>query len=183
MTVPIAGLIGLALGAGLIWLFVYIRQRQTEDLAANARATADRILEEARKEGEAVRKEAQLQAKDVIIQAKADWEREVREQRHELGAVEKRVAQKEETIDRKLEAAIQREAQLTKREEVIRQQERDVEGHRAEYVHLIDDVREKLEQVAGMTREEAKRTLIDQMLEEARHDAARQIRQIEGEAR
>src|SRR5262245_24247165 len=183
MTVLIPGLIGLALGAALIWVLVYLRQRQTEDLAANAKATAERILSEARKEGEAVRKEAQLQAKDVVIQAKAEWERELREQRREQGAVEKRVAQKEEAIDRKLEAATQREMQLGKREEVVRQQERDTEGRRADYTRLIDEVRNKLEQVAGMTREEAKRTLIDQMLEEARHEAARQIRQIEGEAR
>jgi len=183
MTVLISSMVGLALGAGLIWLFTSARRRQTEDIAATARTTADRILDEARREGDTVRKEANHQAKEAIIQAKEGFEREVREQRREVSALEKRVAQKEDTIDRRLEAATQRDGQITKREEVLRQQERDVEGRGSEYARLIDDVRQKLEQVAGVTRDEAKRTLVDQMLEEARHDAARHIRQIEGEAR
>ena len=183
MTVFVSSLVGLALGAGLVWLLTSARRRQTEDLAATARTTADRILDEARKEGDAIRKEAQLQVKESILQGKADFEREMREQRRELTALEKRVAQKEEAVDRRQEVAAQRDTQVTKREEVLRQQERDVEGRRSEYAGLIDDVRQKLEQAAGMTRDEAKRTLIDQMQEEARHEGARHIRQIESEAR
>src|SRR6185436_10428811 len=57
------------------------------------------------------------------------------------------------------------------------------EGRRTEYDQLLNSVRDKLEQTAGMTRDEAKRTLVEQMTDEARHDAARQIRQIEAEAR
>src|SRR5207248_1799017 len=56
-------------------------------------------------------------------------------------------------------------------------------GRRAECERLVDAVRQKLEQTAGMTRDEAKKTLVEQMQDEARHDAARHIRQIEGEAR
>jgi ribonuclease Y len=65
----------------------------------------------------------------------------------------------------------------------MRRRERDLEGRRGEYDQLVNAVREKLEQTAGMTRDEAKRTLIDQMTDEARHDGARHIRQIEAEAR
>src|SRR5205809_1303262 len=176
-------LIGVFLGAGALWLVGRLRRRRLAELESRAHATAARIVEEARKEGDAIRKEAQSQAADLVSRAKADWEREARDHRSELIALEKRVAQKEESIDRKIEAFAQREAELAKREEGFRQKEGALEGRRVEYERLVDAVREKLEQTAGMTRDEAKRTLREQMRDEARHDAARHIRQIESEAR
>jgi ribonuclease Y len=176
-------LVVFALGAGIVWLVGRLRRGRIAELEAVAHATAARIVAEARKEGDAIRKEVQTQAKDLIAQAKADGEREARDRRQELTAVEKRVAQKEESIDRKIETFAQRETELTKREDGFRQKESALDGRRSEYDRLIDAVKEKLEQMAGMTREEAKKTLLEQMTDEARHDAARHIRHIEGEAR
>jgi ribonuclease Y len=179
----IALLFGVGIGAGAIVLLDRLRRRRISEMETGAHATAARILEEARKEADATRREAQIQAKDVLVQAKAESEREARDHRHELVAVEQRVAQKEQSIDRKIEAFAQREAELTKREDGFRQREGALDDRRVEYDRLVDTVRERLEQTAGMTRDEAKKTLMDQMQDEARHDAARHIRQIEGEAR
>src|SRR6266566_5036405 len=176
-------LLGIGLGAGALLLVGRLRRRRLAELASGAQATAVRIVEEARKEGDAIRKEAQSQVADLVGRAKADAEREARDHRSELIALEKRVAQKEESLDRKIEMFAQREAELAKREEGFRQKEGALEGRRVEYERLVDAVREKLEQTAGMTRDEAKRTLVEQMLDEARHDGARHIRQIEAEAR
>jgi len=183
VTTTLLVLLGAGLGAVAVSLVDRVRRERVGAIQAAAQAMAARILEEARKEADAIRREAQTQARELLVQAKADWEREARDQRHELIAVEKRVAQKEESIDRKIEAFAQREAELTRREEGLRERERALEGRRAEYDRLVDAVKERLEQTAGMTRDEAKRTLIEQMVDEARHDAARHIRQIEGEAR
>jgi ribonuclease Y len=174
---------GLVLGAGAMWLLDRVRRQRLGQLEAGAQSTAARIVEEARKEGEAVRKEAQVQAKELLVQAKAEGEREMRDQRREVLALEKRVAQKEESIDRKLEALSQREGDLSKRDDALRQKERSLEDRRSEYDRMIDTVRQELERTAGMTRDEAKRMLMDQMLDEARHDAARHIRQVEAEGR
>src|SRR5439155_13351646 len=182
-TLILALLIGIALGAGVLALVDRLRRRRVAELETSAHATAARIVEEARKEGEAVRKEAQLHAKDVMIQAKADWEREARDQRHELQTVEKRILQKEEGIDRKIEAFAQREGELAKRDDGLRKLERALEERQGEIGRLTEQVRQKLEEAAGMTRDEAKRTLLEQMTDEARHDAARHIRQVEAEAR
>src|SRR3989442_976605 len=176
-------LMGIFLGAGALWLVGRLRRRRLAELESGAQATAARIVEEARKESDAIRKEAQSQAADLVGRAKADSEREARDHRNELIALEKRVAQKEESIDRKIEMFAQREGELGKREDGLRQKEGALEGRRAEYERLVDAVRQKLEQTAGLTREEAKKTLAEQMLDEARHDAARHIPQIEGEAR
>jgi ribonuclease Y len=182
-TLILSALIGLAAGAALVVLWMAFRGRRLADMERASRTTAARILEEARVEGEAVRREAHIQAKDLLIQGKAEWEQELREQRREIGLVEKRIAQKEESIDRKIEAFAERDVELGKREEAIRQRERELEARRAQYDELVDAVRNKLEQTAGMTREEAKRTLMEQMVDEARHDAAQRIRQVEAEAR
>lgn len=176
-------LVGIGVGAGLLWLLLRTRRRRVAELERGAHVTATRIIEEARIEGDAVRKEAQSQAKEMVTRARSGWEEESREQRRELVALENRVAQKEESIDRKIEVFAQRETEFGQREAALGKRERGLEERAAEYERLLDLVREKLESTAGMTRDEAKRALVEQMTDEARYDAARHIRQIEQEAR
>ncbi len=186
MTILLAlgvAVVGAALGAVVVLLLDRARRGRSARLEVTAQETAARIVEEARRETETQRKEADLAAKDLLIQAKADAEREAREQRRELAAMEKRFAQKEEAIDRKLDGLTQRENELGKREEATKQVERTIEAKRSEAQALVDSVRQKLEETAGLTREEARRALVDQMTEEARGEAAKHIRQIESEAR
>ena len=72
---------------------------------------------------------------------------------------------------------------MARREAAIKSREKSVDERSAEYDRQIDEARRQLEQVAGMTREEAKRSLVDQMVEEAKHDSAKRIRVIEEEAK
>lgn len=183
MTTVIGTLLGAIVGVLAVLLLGRARRGRTERSEAAAYETAARIVEEARKEGETLRREAELRAKDLVIQGKAEAEREAREQRREVTSLEKRLVQKEETIDRKLESVTQREAEVTQRLEAGRRQEAELQSRRAEVDKVLDQVREKLEQTAGLTREEAKRSLVEQMAEEARGEAAKHIRQIETEAR
>ncbi len=180
---PIGVLVGLALGALAFMLLDRARRSRAAGTQAAANETAARLVEEARKEADALRKEANLRAKDLVIQAKADAEREAREQRRELGAMERRVAQKEEAVDRKVESLETRERESAQREAACREREAAIESKRAEATALVDAVRRKLEETAGLTREEARRALVEQMTEEARGDAAKHIRQVESEAR
>jgi ribonuclease Y len=158
------------------------RARAAIEDAANAEAGA-RLMEEAKREADALRTEADLRSKDVLIQAKAEAEREAREQRRELAGLEKRLAQKEEAVDRRGESLESRERQLANREEACRTREAGLESRHAEVTAIVDAVRRRLEETAGMTRDEAKRSLVEQMAEEARGEAAKHIRQIEAEAR
>src|SRR5437867_10991837 len=140
-TLLLALVLGVVLGAGAFALVDRVRRRRVAELETSAHATAARIVEEARKEGDAVRKEAQLHAKDVMIQAKADGEREARDQRHELQTLEKRILQKEEGIDRKIEAFAQRESELAKRDDVPRMLQRALEERQGQRGRLAGQVR------------------------------------------
>src|SRR5437879_10307668 len=133
-------LLGIGVGAGALWLVGQRRRSRLAELASVEQATAVTIVEEARKEGDAIRKEAQSQVADLVGRAKADAEREARDHRSELIALEKRVAQKEESIDRKIEMFAQREAELGTREDGLRQKAGALEGRRAERERLVDEV-------------------------------------------
>ncbi len=179
----IFGLIGLIAGIGLAWLFFWVRAKQERAETEAAQKTAARILEEAKKDASAIRKEAELHAKDSVLRERGEFEKEVRDSRRELQNQERRLIGKEEAIDKRLESFDKRELELSKRDQAIKSREKQVEEQAAEYGRQLDQARRQLEQVAGLTREEAKRSLIDQMVEEAKHESAKRIRVIEEEAK
>jgi ribonuclease Y len=150
------------------------------ELAQNA---AVRIIEEAKKDAGAIKKEAEIQAKDSVVKEKLDLEKEVRETRRELQTAEKRLVSKEEALDKRIDSIEKRESDLLRRDAALKLQEKTIDEKSQEYDRHIDEARRQLEQVAGMTREEAKKNLIDQMVEEAKHESAKRIRVIEEEAK
>ena len=183
MEMILAVLAGL-LGGTAVW-FVYDRTRRqrAQESEQAIHDTAARVVEEARKEGEALRREAELQAKDVVLRAKSDAEREAKEIRREATGAERRIAQKEEAVTKRLESLTDRDRELQRREEEVKRRDEEAAKLRQEQEQLVENVRRKLEETAGLTRDEARRSLMDQMTEQARHDAAKTIRQIEAEAR
>jgi len=176
----VAGLVGGVLVVLLVSWFRSRQQRVQIELAKNAAA---RIIEEAKKDATTIKKEAELQAKDSILKERLDFEKEVRETRRELQNQEKRLIGKEEAIDKRIESIEKRENELGRREVSVKSREKTIEEKGAECDRQVDEARRQLEQVAGMTREEAKRSLIDQMVEEAKHESAKRIRVIEEEAK
>jgi ribonuclease Y len=184
MTVTIAALLAAAVGGSVAWFAaLQFFRRQARDAEQSMHDTAARVVEEAKKEAEAVRREAELQAKDAVLRAKNEAEREGKEQRREAVAAERRVAQKEEAVTKRLESIGEREREIQRRDEEAKRREAEVTRLRTEQEALVENVRKRLEQTAGLTRDEARRELVEQMTEEARTDAARTIRQIEAEAR
>ncbi|HMA80373.1 MAG TPA: Rnase Y domain-containing protein, partial [Candidatus Binatia bacterium] len=170
---------GIAVTAAVAWV---LSKRAGMDIEA-AKNSAARIVEEAKKDATAVKKEAEIQAKDSILKERTEFEKEVREIRRELQNQEKRLIGKEEGIDKRLELVDKRDNDLARREQSLKSREKNIEDKSVEYERTVDEARRQLEQVAGLTREEAKRSLIDQMLEEAKHESAKRIRVIEEEAK
>lgn len=175
--------IGLLAGAGGLGVFVLVRRRWNRATVRNAEEEARHILEEAEKESSVVTREAQVQAKDTVLQAKTQAEREITERRKEIQGTERRLQNREETIEKRQQALGDREDGLTRREQRVKAKEDAGQKKEQEYARLIDETRQKLEHVAGLSRDEAKQMLVDQMVEEARQSAARRIMTIEEEAR
>jgi ribonuclease Y len=175
-------LIGLvvAIVAGLAWAAVQKKRiaAQVED----ARRNAERVLEDARRQADARIKEAELEAKEKVLQSRADFDRTSRERRDELKKIEARVQQKEENVDRKSQQIEKREADLDKREKAAADREKAVEAKEAEAQAIVDEQRHKLEQISGLTVEEAKAQLIRGFENEAKIDAANLVKRIETEA-
>jgi ribonuclease Y len=174
---------GLFGGVVLAWVFVWIRTKQTQGQLEAAKQSAGRIIEEAKKDAAGIRKEVEIQAKDNVLREKSEFEKEVRETRRELQNQEKRLIGKEEAIDKRVDAVDKREGELGKRETALKSREKVIEEQALECARQVDQARRQLEQVAGMTREEAKRSLIEEMTDEAKHESAKRIRVIEEEAK
>ncbi len=175
-------LIVVALGAGA---FIGVTMRRKLDAAqiSNAENTSAQIIEDAKKEADTIRKEAVIQAKDAVLEAKSEWEKEARELRREIQAQEKRLLQREEHLDRKTTQLDGREGDLSQREKALPQLEEQVRSRQHEADQLVLQQTETLERLSGMTSEDARNYLISTMESEAKHDAAKRIKQIEDEAR
>ncbi len=154
-----------------------LRRKRLEE----AQREAARLLQEAEKKAEILKKEALLQAKEEVYRLKTEFEKEMERRREEVQRLEKRLQQREANIDKKVDLLDAKEEELTKKERVLAEKERDVEEKEKLYQKLIEEERGRLEKISGISAEEAKRMLMEQMEEAARHDAAKRIKEIEDE--
>ncbi len=183
MSELLIGLLGFVIGAAVLFVATLTRRREDADKTEAARAQAEEIIAEAKAKSELLSREADVQAKKLLVEARAEAEREIRELRKDLTGLESKLEAREETFEKRLEAFERREADLNRRDQGLRSREKSLADKETERQTLVDEARRKLETIAGLTREEAKRVLMDDMVEQARHDAAKHIRVVEEEAR
>ena len=179
----IMAILGFIVGGAVLYVWGITKQRNDAVNLEAARAQAETITKEAQTKSQLVVKEAELKAKDMVVGAKADAEREMRDRRREIAAIEQKLEAREETFEKRQEAFERREADLNRRDQSLRAREKGLTDKEETLQAHIDEARTKLEAVAGLTREEAKRSLMDEMIGQARTDAAKHIRIVEEEAR
>jgi ribonuclease Y len=176
-------LLGVVICGAAFFLWLQTQRRKVTGASLSASSEAQRIADEARTKSELIIKEAELKAKDLVVGARAEAEHEQRERRRELTAIETKLQTREDTFEKRLEAFERRETELNRREQSLRNRDKALTDKEAEHQALIDEARVRLETIAGLTREEAKRSMIEEMVGQARHEAARHIRVVEEEAR
>ncbi|MDZ7698699.1 MAG: ribonuclease Y [Deltaproteobacteria bacterium] len=181
-TIYTLGMVGAALMVGLLIGFL-VRKKLVESRIEDIEAYAKKLLAEAQKEAKSTKREAALQAKDTLYQMKVEFERETKELKDALRVQEKRLNQKESNLEKKVEQLDKREEKIGEKERRIERSEKEIQKQEAQYSRLIEDQKRQLEQIAGITAEEAKQVLINSMETEAKHDAAKMIRRIENEAK
>ena len=170
--IPIVLVVGLVcFGIGY-----FIRKSFAEAKISSARQTAEQIIDEARKEAEALKKEMILEAKDEAHKLRIDAEKDIRERRIEIQRLERRLLQKEETLDKKLESLERKEEKLTNKEKRIDETQEQID-------EILRKQLAELERISALTSEEAKQMLLSNVEQEVRHEMAQMIKDIESQAK
>ena len=169
----IGAVLGLVLGAALVYVFGVLRERKQADEDLNsAKNQAKQIVNDAYKSAENKKREALLESKEEILKARNEYEREEKERRSDLQKQERRLQQKEENLDRKTENMERKEEHLSNR--LAR-----LEATQAEAERLKQEQVDMLEKISGFTAEEAKAYLLSQLEADVTHESAMKIKEIE----
>jgi ribonuclease Y len=150
---------------------------------ATAEETARRIVGDAEREAENLRKSAVVSGKEELIKLRENFELDVRSRREEIEREERRLSERETVLDRKFELLETRDKELGKRASDFGRREKIVSDREQELEKLVADERRRLEQVAGMSAQDAKNELIRRMEDEAQADAANRVREIRESAK
>ncbi|MCK4261532.1 ribonuclease Y [bacterium] len=180
-------LLGLPLilgGAAILLTIGYLaRKFLAEKKVERAGALAKRIIAEAEKEAEAKKREAGLEAKDELYRTRARFENETRERRQELLRLERRLGEREANLDRKVDILEKKERQISERGQQITSRERSLIDREKELRSVLNEEKEKLQRISSLSREEARRLLLQRMEDEVRQEAAVRLKRIEDETR
>ncbi len=141
------------------------------------------MLDEAESESKALKKEAILEAKEQELKLRNEFERESKEKKAELQKAEQRLMQKEDNLDKKEDALNKKNEQIEQQQKNLANKEGEIKKMQEKVAHQHDLMIQELEKVAQLTREEAKKILTENILDEARRDVAVQVRNIEQEAK
>ena len=164
----IVGVVCLIIGVAVGILY---RKNVSEKTIGSAEQEATRIINDAIKSGETKKREAILEAKDEILKARTEADREIKERRNEVQKTEHRLHQKEENLERKTDVMERKNEELTRKIAQVQKTQEESEQIKAEQIAT-------LERLSGLTREEAKDYLVTSIENEAKHDAAVKLREI-----
>ncbi|MCA6071313.1 MAG: ribonuclease Y [Endomicrobium sp.] len=174
--IVITALAALAAGYGLRLIYAKINAKSTEQIS-------ERIIKEAKMMAETKSKEALLEAKVIVDRERKEFDKEIKERKQSVQSVENRLNQREENLDRKIDALDRREKDLTGKEKNLSIKEQSLAVKFSEIDKIKEENRKALEKISGMTREEAKKTLINEMEKESRQEAAILAQRLEQETR
>ena len=169
----LAALVGLALGAFAGYKY---RKDATEKQIGRTEEYAKNLLEEAQRRAEENKKEKILETKEEILKLKNELDKEIRDRRNEQQRNERRLAQREETIDKKLD-------NLELREDALDKKQTEINGLHKEAEDLVAKQQAEMERIGAMTQDEARQMLVSRIQKDAYHDAAVLVRDIEQNAK
>jgi ribonucrease Y len=177
--------IGFAvLGGAFLFFLGYVLRKYTAKMKVKrAEDKARTIVTSAKVEAERRKREAVIEAKDITLKIRAEIDEETKERRKDLAATEKRLLQKEENLDKKVEYIEQKDKKAQKDEIILRQRFDEIRKKEEEIENVINLEKQKLQEISGMSKEQAKELLVAKMKQEAMDDAALEIRKIQEETR
>ncbi|MEX1274672.1 MAG: ribonuclease Y [Bacteroidota bacterium] len=174
----VATIVGLAFSAG--W---YLNSRSGHNKITNAEERAKRILEDAEKESNTLKKEKLLEAKDEWYKKKKEFESEVQSKRNKLQAFEKQLISREENVDRKLDLLSKKETSLQGVDREISERKKRTEEREQELVKLVEEENIRLERISGTSRDEAKKHLIENLIETVKTESSQMLKELRDKAK
>ncbi len=161
----------------------YLNKHLNAKRIGDATELATRIVEESRKEAQAQKKEILLQGQDELFNQKRELEHEFKERERELKARDRKLQEQGERLEEKLEKATEKEHELLSVEKDLAKKERKLAELEETLNERIDEQEHRLQEVSGLTAEEARQRLFAEIESRTRHEAAKMMRLIEAEAR
>ncbi len=156
-------------------------RRQQQQERAEARDEASRIVGRAQEEAESLRKAGELQGREEAVRLREEWKEEESRRREELERTERKLAERSESLDRRFDRLNERDTAQEARTERIREREGAIEELERSARETLQAAQGRLEEIAGLSSQEAKNRLMSEMEEEARAEAAQSLRRIREE--
>jgi ribonuclease Y len=166
---------GFVAGLGMSRRVVRARLDEASDLRGS-------IIADAQKQSENLKREAELEAKGKFLEMKMEFEDETKARREKLKSLEADLQAKEENLQRKLDLLTRKEATADERSAALVRKQSVLDERLNEYNRLIAEENVRLERIAGMRKDEAKRMLLKNLEDEARMEASRRAREIRDQA-
>lgn len=172
-------IVTLILGTGIGF---YIRKKSDEKNVAGAKANAEAIIDDAIKQAQILKREALFEAKEENIKYRNEVEQDLKERRSEANRTEKRLIQKEENLEIKSNNLDKRELNLEAKEEDFFKRRDDLVNEETRIQSLIDAQKTELERVSMLSRDDARKIIMDETEQELSHDIALMIRDADQKA-
>jgi len=173
-------LLGLAAGLGLGW---WLGNLFEKNKLKKAKEDAQKTVKEANFKADEIARKADLDAKELLYKLRVDFEKQNVSKKEELFGLEKRLMQREENLEKRLDFIESKEAELRKYEDGLKRESQEVKQKAASLGHLIEEEKEKLKRISSLTPQEARELLLKRYEEELRGEKAKMVREAEEAAR
>ena len=181
INIYVIGIFCFAVGIAVSFLFLLFRKSLGQQKLKNATLQAKAIIDEAQKNAEGIRKEADLNAKDLLFKTRQDFEKETRERREEIVNLEKRMSQREANLDRRVDLMEKKERELEDNAKNLKTQEDGLKAKNDELSRVLAEEKERLHKISNMSPEEAKVLLLSRLDSELNREKAVLIKRNEDE--
>ncbi len=171
----------------LVVIFFYLgwvlNSRVGKKSVSSAEERAKKIIEDAQKESNNLKREKLLEVKDEWYKKKTEFDNEVVQKRQKLGNLEKQLSTREENIERKFELVLKKEKENKENEKELIESKKLLENRLGEAKKLEEEQNLRLEKISGLTTEEAKKMLMENMINDAKVESANLIKEIHDKAK
>lgn len=174
--------IAVVVGGVSFFIGLQLAKRSSSKSVDSATREAKRIISEAQSQAKMQKKESVLEAREEWLKLKGDFEKEAEQKRRQLEEEEKKILEQESSVGKKLEFLDTKEKEMLDRESRVQSREKGITNREEELEQIIATQNSKLERIAQMTTEEAKKQLMDNMVNAAKIAAASHIKEIKDQA-